>query len=191
MCGEQLVARLLSHIPFLFLTFAFCLLTYPLRGHMQISPETTHVLAYLDQKSGAGLRKRNDVGVLLELAAESDAHEAINDLAFHGSFLFKLYQTLKKSSPGSEAFVMLEKEFTSAVEKVREGMAKLLVDADEEQVERFNGLYYVMSQGSLRNVIDLAHDLGVLKSVQNEQKYGTPDADQEAPDAEYRAPDAE
>jgi hypothetical protein len=30
-----------------------------------------------------------------------------------------------------------------------------------------------MTQGSIRNLIDLAHDLGVLKSVQNQQKYGS------------------
>lgn len=140
---------------------------------MNLSPETEHVLAYLDEKSGQGLRKRNDIGTLLELAAESDVPETINDLAFHGSFLFKVYQTLKKAAPGSDAFAGLEKEFTAAVEHVRQQMATLLVDADEEQVERFNSQYYVMTQGSLRNVIDLAHDFGVLKSVQNEQKYGT------------------
>lgn len=143
---------------------------------MQLSPETSHVLTYLDEKSGQGLRKRNDVGALLELAAESDAAETVNDLAFHGSFLFKVYQTLKKSTPGSEGFVALEREFAAAVETVREKIAALLVGADEEQVERFNSQYYAMTQGSLRNVVDLAHDLGVLKSVQNEQKYGAPDA---------------
>ncbi|HVK38813.1 MAG TPA: hypothetical protein VNA88_09800 [Candidatus Kapabacteria bacterium] len=148
---------------------------------MHLSAETEHVLAYLDEKSGQGLRKRNDIGALLELAAESDAAETINDLAFHGSFLFKVYQTLKKAAPGSDSFAMLEKEFTTAVEHVRQQMARLLVDADEEHVERFNGQYYVMTQGSLRNVVDLAHDLGVLKAVQNEQKYGAPDAEGEAP----------
>lgn len=144
---------------------------------MQLSQDTEYVLAYLDQKSGQGLRKRNDVGALLELGAESDAPEAINDLAFNGSFLFKVYQTLKKSAPGSEGYATLEREFTTAVEIVREQIAKLLVEADQEQVERFNGQYYQMSQGSLRNLVDLAHDLGVLKSVQNEQKYGSPDAE--------------
>jgi hypothetical protein len=140
---------------------------------MQLSEETEHVLAYLDQVSGQGLRKRNDMGTLLELAATSDFHEEINDLAFNGSFLFKLYQTLKRATPGAEGYPTLEREFTAAVENVRAHMAKLLVDADDEQVARFETQYYQMSQGSLRNVVDLAHDLGVLKSVQNEQKHGS------------------
>jgi hypothetical protein len=140
---------------------------------MDISEETEHVLAYLDQAAGQGLRKRNDIGALLELAASSHLPDEINDLAFHGSFLYNLYQTLRKSAPGAEGYQHLEREFSAAVETVRQLMAKLLVDADEEQVARFDSQYYQMTQGSLRNVVDLAHDLGVLKSVQNEQKHGS------------------
>lgn len=138
-----------------------------------LSPETENVLTYLDQASGAGLRKRNDIGALLELAAETDAHEEMNALAFQGSFLFNLYRTLKKAPPGGEGYATLEREFTAGVEKLREDIATLLVDADDEQVARFNEQYYQVTQGSLRNVIDLAHDFGVLKAVQNEQKYGS------------------
>ena len=138
---------------------------------MALSEDTENVLSYLDQKSGQGLRKRNDMGTLLELAAEKDASEEINDLAFHGSFLYNLYSTLRKSPPGSEGYPRLEKEFAAAVEKVRELLAVVLTDAEESDIHRFNQHYYQMTQGSVRNVIDLAHDLGVLKAVQNEQKY--------------------
>jgi hypothetical protein len=37
-------------------------------------------------------------------------------------------------------------------------------------VERFETTYYTMTQGSLRNLVDLAHDLNVAKGVQNEEK---------------------
>lgn len=140
---------------------------------MELSQETEHVLAYLDQVSGEGLRKRNDIGTLLELAAESDAHEEMNALAFQGSFLYNLYKTLRKAPAGGEGYATLEREFAAGVEALREHVAKLLVDADDDQVARFNETYYQVTQGSLRNVIDLAHDLGVLKAVQNEQKYGS------------------
>jgi hypothetical protein len=142
---------------------------------VHLSDETEHVLAYLDQAAGQGLRKRNDIGTLLELAAGSDRHEEVNDLAFSGSFLYNLYQTLRKATPGGEGYQALEREFTAAVEHVRQQMAKILVDADDEHIERFEAQYYQVTQGSLRNVIDIAHDLGVLKSVQNEQKYGARD----------------
>ena len=140
---------------------------------MSEQSDIDNILNYLDSKSGQGLRKRNDMETLLELAAEADAHEELNALAFNGAFLYNLYGTLRKASPGSEGFKKLEQEFTTAVETIRNLMAKLLVEAGEDQVHRFDQHYYQMTQGSLRNVIDLAHDLGVLKAVQNEQKYSS------------------
>ncbi len=141
---------------------------------MDLSPDTENVLNYLDQVSGGGLRKRNDVGTLLELAAARGAHKEMNDLIFHGRHLFNLYTTLRKSSAGAEGYRVLEREFTTAIETVRSLLAQLLIEADEEQITRFNETYYSMTQGGVRNVLDLAHDLGVFKAVQNERKYGGP-----------------
>lgn len=139
---------------------------------MPISPDTEQVLDFLDQASGQGLRKRNDMGTLLELAAARSAHREMNDLIFHGRHLYNLYTTLRKTSPGIEGYRVLEKEFATAVETVRDLIATMLIDAPPEQVERFNTTYYAMTQGSVRNLLDLAHDLGVFKAVQNERKYG-------------------
>lgn len=145
---------------------------------MSITPDIENVLNYLEQVSGHGLRKRNDMATLLDLAASRDAGEEMNALIFHGRHLYNLYNTLRKASAGAEGFAVLEREFATATETVRDHLARILVDAGEEEVERFNSLYYQMTQGSLRNLLDLAHDLGVLKSVQNEQKYGSPGAEE-------------
>lgn len=139
---------------------------------MPFSDDTEHVLDFLDQASGQGLRKRNDVGVLLELAAERGAHDEMNELIFHGRHLYSLYTTLRKTGPGAEGYQTLEREFAASVERVRDLIAKVLLDAPAENVERFDTQYYAATQGSLRNLIDLAHDLGVFKTVQNERKYG-------------------
>jgi hypothetical protein len=144
---------------------------------MIISADTENVLTYLDGVAGQGLRKRNDMGVLLELAAASGAYEEMNELAFHGRYLFNIYSTLRKAAPGSEGYPTLEREFSAAAEKLRELLATVLIDADDAEVERFNANYYALTHGSLRNLVDLAHDLGVLKAVQNDQKYGAADAD--------------
>ena len=67
---------------------------------------------------------------------------------------------------------LLLAEFAATAERLRGPIAQLLVEAPDDQVERFNTQYYAMTQGSLRNLVDLAHDLGVFKGVQNERKYG-------------------
>src|SRR5690349_3859420 len=88
-----------------------------------LSPDTENVLTYLDQVSGSGLRKRNDMGTLLELAAAGDLHQEMNDLVFHGRHLYNLYPTLRKTSGGAEGYQLLEREFSTAVETVRGVMA--------------------------------------------------------------------
>lgn len=151
---------------------------------MPFSDDIEFVLAYLDQAAGQGLHKRNDIGILLELAAERDAHEEMNELVFHGRVLHNLYRTLHKASPGAEGYPRLQSEFTAAVEAVLDRLARVLVDADAEHIERFEVHYYAATQGSLRNLLDLAHDLGVLKSVQNERKHaGNPTEGDEGSEA--------
>lgn len=148
---------------------------------MTISTDTENVLNFLNDAAGHGLRKRNDLAVLLELAAEHDAFEEMNALAFNGSHLFNLYTTLRKAAPGSQGYPNLEREFATAVETLRDLLARVLLEAEEEDVERFNSQYYALTQGSLRNLVDLAHDLGVLKAVQNDRKYGSPQEASELP----------
>lgn len=138
---------------------------------MPFSDDIEFVLTYLDQTAGQGLHKRNDIGTLLELAAERGAHEEMNELAFHGRVLHNLYRTLQKAPPGSEGYPRLQAEFTAAVEALLDRLARVLVDAETEHIERFEVHYYAATQGSLRNLLDLAHDLGVLKSVQNDRKH--------------------
>jgi hypothetical protein len=134
------------------------------------SDETENVLAYLDHLTSQGLRKRNDLGTVLDLAAVADTPDAMNDLIFHGRHLWNLYGTLRKAAPGAEGYRTLETEFGNAVERVRMLLATLLVNATNETNKRFQSTYYAMTHGSLRNLVDFAHDLGVLKSVQNDAK---------------------
>ncbi|MCE2503069.1 MAG: hypothetical protein J4G05_03275 [Chlorobi bacterium] len=138
---------------------------------MELSTDTINVLNFLDEFSPNGLRKRSDLGLLFELTASRDAHEEMNDLLFHGTHLFNTYHTLRHATSNAEGYKNLEKEFTNATEHLRDLMAKALVDAEEIHVERFETTYYAMTQGSLRNLIDLAYDLRVAKQVQNDNKF--------------------
>ena len=140
---------------------------------MELSPDTINVLDFLEAYSEAGLRKRNDLGALFELTALRDADQEMNDLLFHGTHFYNLYHTLRRADFGSEGFKTLEKEFAESAERLRDLMARGLIDAEDEQVQRFEVTYYGMSQGSLRNLIDLAHDLSVAKRVQNDRKFDT------------------
>lgn len=138
---------------------------------MELSADTNNVLDFLGEFSTSGLRKRNDLGLLFELTALRNAHEEMNDLLFHGAHLFNIYHTLRHAASGSEGLKNLEQEFTEGTERFRDMIAKALVEAEAVHIERFETTYYAMTQGSLRNLIDLAHDLRVAKQVQNDSKF--------------------
>jgi hypothetical protein len=136
------------------------------------SEDIENVLVYLESVASKGLRKRNDLGRLLELAADRGADQEMNELTFHGRHLSNLYNTLRRGQAGTEGYDVLEREFRAATERLRDLIAAMMTDADEATVERFNTQYYAMTQGSLRNLVDLACDLGVLKGVQNDNRRG-------------------
>lgn len=138
---------------------------------MELSTDTQNVLDYLEAISEQGLRKRNDLGVLFEHSAERAVAEEMNDLLFQGTLMYNLFHTLRRAGSNSEGYANLEKEFGEATERVRDLIAKVLVEAEADHVERFEVTYYAMTQGSLRNLIDLGHDLSVAKRVQNDSKY--------------------
>ena len=137
----------------------------------ELSPDVRNVLTYLSEIAPDGLRKDPDLGVLLELGAEGGKAEEMNRLFFDGSALYRLYHTLRKQGSNAEGYHSLETEFRETTERVKDLIAQILLGTEDEEVlDRFETTYYGMTQGALRNLIDLAHDLDVAKGLQNDQR---------------------
>lgn len=133
--------------------------------------DTLNVLAYLSEIAPDGLRKEPDLGVLFELSAQEGKAEEMNRLLFDGSALYRLYHTLRKQGSNAEGYQALETEFRGTAERVKDLVAQILLGTEDEEVlDRFETTYYGMTQGALRNMIDLAHDLNVAKGLQNDQR---------------------
>ncbi len=137
---------------------------------MTLSEDTIAVIDYLDQYSQGSLRKKNDVAVLLELAALQLNADIIAELSFHGSAMWRVFSVMRKSSPGSEGFMQLETEFANAMNILREHILLLSGDAEEEIQTRFHDTYLHVQPGAIRNLCDLAHDLSHFKELQNSMR---------------------
>lgn len=133
---------------------------------MKISEDTLAVINYLHEAIEGGLRKRNDVAVVLELAAASDDAETFNSVTRLGTGAWKVYSTLRRVKPGDEGYRLLEEEFARQVNDLRENLAVLVNTADDETLKRFDEIYFGMTQGVLRNLVDLSHDLSKIKDLQ-------------------------
>ncbi len=136
---------------------------------MTLSPDTESVLSFLDENVEGGLRKRNDVGVLLELGATHGESDLFNTITLTGTGLWKVYRTLRRVDAGAEGYKQLEQEFGNQLNDLRTHMAALSEHADDETLKRFDEIYFGMTQGVIRNLVDLAHDLARIKDLQRGQ----------------------
>jgi hypothetical protein len=133
---------------------------------MQLSEDTLSVLDFLHEAVEGGLRKRNDVGVLLELGALTGDADLFNTITTTGTAVWKVYGTLRRQTPGAEGYRQLEQEFGLQLNALREQLAEMMHHADDETLKRFDDIYFGMSQGVIRNLVDLGHDLARIKDLQ-------------------------
>lgn len=134
---------------------------------MKISDDTRRVIEFLEAYSEEGLRKKNDLEVLLEISASRGDFAFANKLIFTGKSVFKLYKTFKKST-GNNADA-LKTQLGSSIEDLRRLLRSATDDADEQIKKRFEETYFVDTNGAVANLIDLSHDLSVLKDLQTDR----------------------
>jgi len=134
---------------------------------MILQPDTLAVLSHLESITEGALRKQNDLGVILELAAMRADSNAFNEITHTGMGLWKVYRTLRSKRSGDDGFATLEREFGALVNDLRTHLASLVEHADDDVLKRFDETYFGMTQGVVRNLVDLAHDLARIKDLQN------------------------
>jgi hypothetical protein len=137
---------------------------------MELSEQTQAVLAYFQHYTGHNVRKPNDVGTILETAAGMNAAEQFNALVFTGKCAWNVYAALRKVSPNDEGYNTLEREFAATIQTLREQLALFASNAPADAQARLKQVYLGMGQGTLRNVVDLAHDLARFKDMQHDQQ---------------------
>ncbi|MFM7156238.1 MAG: hypothetical protein ACKO0Y_00325, partial [Bacteroidota bacterium] len=117
------------------------------------SSDIEALLTHLDERGG-GLRKRSDIGLLFEHAAEAGEAEIINRLVFNGKIIWSTYGLLKKSTEQTDGYANLEREFMQAVNDVRILIHDFTSTWQEEHRLRFEETYLGMNQGTIRNIVD-------------------------------------
>lgn len=136
---------------------------------MEFSKDTEEVLSFLDYSTGDSLRKRNDMGALLELGASFDVFEIFNNILFTGTYLWNLSQKLKKAQPGEEGISTLNRELAKSATELAE-LLRSISSYDEATTQRFSDVYLENTSGAMLNLIDLAHDIAELKLLLNRLK---------------------
>lgn len=136
----------------------------------QVSEQIQFVMEYFEQYSGYNLRKKNDVAAILHFCMIADKASEFNELARQGKIIWNLYSALRKTA--SQETERMEQEFATVTRQFRESILGIiqLFPHDSPQIQRFELNYLGTHQGTLRNIVDLSHDLARFKDMQNDEQ---------------------
>lgn len=144
---------------------------------MNISPDTDNVVEFLDTYTNKNLRKKNDLAMILEIAATYDAISEINEIIFNGKALWGIFQALRKTNSDDSNLANMKNQFSALTKEISSQLKTLLELEYEALKERFDKVYFQNTDGALLNLMDLCHDLSELKNLQNDLKSGLIDKD--------------
>lgn len=137
---------------------------------MKLSEDTIRVLNYLDDYTDNNLRKRNDIGTIIEICASNNEADLLNRLIFSGKSVWNLSQKSKMTGSGQEGAELIQKELMRSINDVKNMLEKIIEYADKELQIRFENIYFQISTGSFKNIIDLSHDLSKIKDLQSKNR---------------------
>ncbi len=137
---------------------------------MELSQDTQNVIQAIDEHSKGTLRKKNDIGFILELGASFGMINEVANLIFQGKIIWNLSKQLKKLDSTADGLNLIQREFENSLEDFRMNLMNLQSKADEMIFERFQTVYLDQTRGCVLNIIDLSHDFSKLKDLQINSK---------------------
>jgi hypothetical protein len=141
---------------------------------MELSLSTIELLRSLDSMSGSGLRRRDDVGTLVELAARPGLSGTLEELVFLAKFISKSRTILKRIGNDGEGYERLTKEFTGSIQRAMELTRTLVQAAPDDVQSHFVARYFTMTADGLEEFLVLADDLRWYKNWLLDKKRRRP-----------------
>ncbi len=131
---------------------------------MHLSPSTSTLVDALDDFSQHKLTRKDDLGVLVELAMQSGAKAALDDLGFTAKFISRTYGIMRRIGAQDTAYEGLSRQFAEQLEKAEAQERSLLRHAPAATQEHFASTYHARSQEALQHHLSLLYDLSWYKN---------------------------
>jgi hypothetical protein len=131
---------------------------------MQLSPSTIELLRSLDSMSGSRLRRRDDVGTLVELATRYGLSGTLEELVFLAKFISKSHTIMKRIGRDGEGYDRVSNEFTGSIQRAIELTRTLVQAAPDDVRSHFVARYLTLTAGGLEEFLALADDLRWYKN---------------------------
>ena len=131
---------------------------------MHLSPSTSALVDALDAFSQHKLTRKNDLGILLELATQADAKTALQELSFTAKFISRTYGIMQRVGAKDRAYEGLSRQFAEQLERAETLGRSLLRQAPVGTQEAFASTYYARSPEALERHLALLYDLSWYKN---------------------------
>ncbi len=131
---------------------------------MRLSPSTSTLVDALDAFSQHKLTRKNDLGVLVELATQSNAMKTLDELSFTAKFLSRTYGIMQRIGTLDKAYDGLSRQFAEQLEKAEALGRSLLLHAPAGTQEQFASTFYARSPEALERHLALLYDLSWYKN---------------------------
>lgn|GEM_PF-842888 len=132
---------------------------------MNLSDDTSEIMNFLDMATNSSLRKRNDIGTILELSATYNEIDNFWDLLFHCTSFWNIHLTLKRNIDKSDDISKLKIELSKEAEEIRRILTKIIGYESKQINERFQKTYIIESSGTFANLLDLSHDMAQVRKL--------------------------
>ncbi len=133
---------------------------------MELSSDTKEILSFLDYVTGNSLRKRRDLGIILEVLASENKINLANELLFYGSALWNTFRISKRISLSNSELEKIESEIPNLFKTLAEILSEIYTFLPQNEQGRFDKVYLQPTRGCQLNIVDLCYDLNELKKIQ-------------------------
>ena len=131
---------------------------------MTPSSSTLSLLAALDTASRGQLKRRDDLGIVLDLGASPGRSAALADLAFRSKFLTRTFRIMQRIGREGNGYDRLESEFAVNLDAARGHLRSLLSGAPDTIRDHVSSTYLAFNTGGLSNLMALLGDLAWYKN---------------------------
>lgn len=137
---------------------------------MNIRKETETYLDTVEEYTHRKFRFRDEVGVLVDLAATRTMERLFDDILFLAKFVSNANAILKRTGTGSEDTVKLSAEFKENLEKASSLLRTLVKEAPEEIKQHFLSSFFSLSRDGMNNLLALLYELTWIKNYKLDRK---------------------
>ena len=131
---------------------------------MHLSPPTSALVDALDAFSQHKLTRKNDFGILVELATHPEAKAALDELSFTAKFISRTYGIMRRVGTQDKGYEGLSRQFAEQLEKAETLGRSLLQGAPAGTQQHFASTYYSRSPEALELHLALLYDLSWYKN---------------------------